>query len=571
MTVDSGQKGASRLAFFACLLLASAVLGSSLRESLPAAEADPAKTGYPNSIAGLGDSITRAANIMFPPADYPEYSWSTGTNASVQSIYSRILQQNPLISGNQHNDAVSGARMVHLNGQAASAVSQGVELVVILMGANDVCTSSEATMTPVATYQSQLEQAMATLSAGLPDARIAIGSIPDIYNLWAVLKDNPSATTIWGMFGICQSMLVNPLSTAQADVNRRNNVRQRNIDFNTVLGNVCAQYIHCRFDDNAGFNTAFTPADVSDLDYFHPSVAGQALAASVGWNNLYDLSDSVAPVSSVTSTPAGGGISVTISATDNMAVSGIEYKLNDGPYQRYAAPVTVTDGSAIAFRAVDVNGNIEATQCLATPDTDVDCAPDPTDNCPGVANPGQANADGDGFGDACDSGDSDSDLVSDQAEYNCGSPANDAARRPERLDLPGDDDGDTLVDEPLPPGTSAYDCDGDGYAGTAEAHVFPTAQGDQDPCGTDAWPADLTSAGGFSANKVNISDLAAYVGVPRYFNTNVGTNTGDVRYDIVPGSTFGPHINIVDLQSVAFATAPMLGGARMFNGPACPW
>jgi len=42
------------------------------------------------------------------------------------------------------------------------------------MGANDVCTPSEASMTPVATFQAEFEAAMATLASGLPDARIAI-------------------------------------------------------------------------------------------------------------------------------------------------------------------------------------------------------------------------------------------------------------------------------------------------------------------------------------------------------------------------------------------------------------
>ena len=38
-----------------------------------------------------------------------------------------------------------------------------------------------------------------------------------------------------------------------------------------------------------------------------------------------------------------------------------------------------------------------------SPDSDGDSIDDPQDNCPNVANAGQADADSDGFGDACDS------------------------------------------------------------------------------------------------------------------------------------------------------------------------
>ena len=322
--------------------------------------ADPPLAGYPNSIAAIGDSMSQAANTD-TPGDHPQYSWTTGTDAAVNSLYARILAVHHGIVGHNYNDSVSGARMVDANGQAQNAVTQGAELVTILMGANDVCTTSEATMTSIATFQSQFQQTMQTLTTGLPASRIAVVSIPDIYNLWSIEHDNPSAQFIWNTFGVCQSLLANPMSMAPADVLRRANVRQRNIDFNTVLHDVCAQYIHCRFDNYVGFNTAFTVADVSMLDYFHPSIMGQALAAQLAWDNGYDFTDSTAPVSDSTGLMQASSAIVTLSATDAEGVLAIEYKLNSGAYQVYSPPLNVAAGTLLTWRAVDVNGNTEGT------------------------------------------------------------------------------------------------------------------------------------------------------------------------------------------------------------------
>ena len=177
--------------------------------------------------------------------------------------------------GRTSNHAVTGADMADLSGQVQAAWRGRALYVTILMGANDVCASSEASMTPTATFRAQLEQSLATLSTGLPDARIFISSIPDIYQLFSIYRYNLGAVSVWSAAGICQSMLANPLSNAAADVDRRARVRQRNIDYNTQLAAACALYVHCRFDGNAGFNTAFVRADVTTRDYFHPSVAGQ--------------------------------------------------------------------------------------------------------------------------------------------------------------------------------------------------------------------------------------------------------------------------------------------------------
>src|SRR5215208_2772446 len=165
------------------LLLAVSVLAA-LVVAAPAA-ADPAVVGYPSVMASTGDSITRAYNdCSFPYVDCPSASWSTGSNSTVNSQARRIAAATGGIW--VYNDAVTGADMADLNAQVQNAVSQGVQYVTILMGANDVCASSEAGMTPVSTFRTQLEQALATLSTGLPNARVFLSSVPDVYMLWAI-------------------------------------------------------------------------------------------------------------------------------------------------------------------------------------------------------------------------------------------------------------------------------------------------------------------------------------------------------------------------------------------------
>jgi hypothetical protein len=173
--------------------------------------------------------------------------------------------------------------------------------------------------------------------------------------------------------------------------------------------------------------------------------------------------------------------------------------------------------------------------------------------------------------------DSDSDGIPDVAESACGSNPNDGGSIPERVDgaFSGvDDDGDTSVDEALPGGSGGFDCDGDGFVGTTETHVFSGATDrDQDPCGTDAWGADIV-AGGIpdSTNKVNLADIVAFIAPVRHFGNDVGTNPGDVRFDLVPGKGFLlTDINISDLAKVTVVSPPMLGGVRAFGGPSCPW
>jgi pimeloyl-ACP methyl ester carboxylesterase len=186
--------------------------------------------------------------------------------------------------------------------------------------------------------------------------------------------------------------------------------------------------------------------------------------------------------------------------------------------------------------------------------------------------------------------DCDGDGVSDADEMACGGDPDDGTKRPERIDaiFAGvDDDGDTQVDEPLPPGTATRDCDGDGYSGARENHVYaPSTFGDQDACGSNAfpttdppspigWPSDLRGESAFSANLVNVVDLGSFTNPVRRINTDVGTTPGDRRWDLAPGAgMLGADINVADMSVLitgATANPPMLLRTRAFNGPACPW
>nr|WP_227874410.1 endonuclease [Tumebacillus algifaecis] len=89
--------------------------------------------------------------------------------------------------------------------------------------------------------------------------------------------------------------------------------------------------------------------------------------------NDFVVADSVAPVTeAATSGTANANgwynqdVTITLTATDNSGVARTEYKIADGEWTEYTAPIAVTtEGThTIAYRSVDVNGNVEADQSL---------------------------------------------------------------------------------------------------------------------------------------------------------------------------------------------------------------
>lgn len=263
---------------FAALAFAASLAFTALALPAPAAALET-----PKSMAATGDSITRAFNLcFFPFTDCPAQSWSTGTSTTVNSHALRFK-----ITNKAYNDAVSGAKMADLPGQMNTVHGRNVDYVTVLMGGNDVCTDTEGGMTSPSAYATAFIQAMDTLKADASPPLVYVVSVPNVKMLWEVLKDDSSARSAWSRYTICQSLLANPLSMERADIDRRERVKQRNMEFNQVLRAACAKYTFCRFDGEAAFGTPFVANDVSTRDYFHPSTAGQAKLSEVSFTHGY--------------------------------------------------------------------------------------------------------------------------------------------------------------------------------------------------------------------------------------------------------------------------------------------
>ncbi|MET7420766.1 SGNH/GDSL hydrolase family protein [Dactylosporangium sp. NPDC005555] len=246
------------------------------------AGADPAPSGSASvTMVALGDSLTTAFASCLAPSPCPRNSWSTGDGTRVDSHYRRLRETSPGLRG--VNSAQGSARADALAAQARTAVTAKAAYVTILIGANDACRPTLDAMTPVDTFRRQVDDALAVLKEGLPQARVLVVSIPDINRLWEVGHTSQVAVKAWS-FGICQALLAAPISTAAADVARRKAFGARVDAYNSQLTAACKAYgARCKDDGGAAHRVAFTLDMVVAQDFFHPNSAGQNAIAKATW------------------------------------------------------------------------------------------------------------------------------------------------------------------------------------------------------------------------------------------------------------------------------------------------
>ncbi|MFI9718439.1 SGNH/GDSL hydrolase family protein [Streptomyces sp. NPDC052396] len=248
-------------------------------QAKPKPKPGPVWNTHPQSIASLGDSITRGYDACSLLSDCPEASWSTGTE--VDSLAVRLL---PSPQGHTWNHARTGARMADLPGQMRAAVAHRPQLVTVLLGANDACRTEVDHMTPVADYRRDFERSLAELRRTLPGTQVYVAGVPDLKRLWSQGSRNPLGRQIWKL-GICPSMLRDAESQDPAAQQRRDQVDRRVGEYNAVLRQVCERDRLCRYDGSV-HEFAFGDDELSQWDWFHPNKRGQRELADLAYRRI---------------------------------------------------------------------------------------------------------------------------------------------------------------------------------------------------------------------------------------------------------------------------------------------
>jgi lysophospholipase L1-like esterase len=260
-------------------------------------------------LAGIGDSIMQGVDASASGAlggDQPEYSFAQGTDAGVDSLYTRYLAASGL-PGGVELESMSGAQMIQGGSRPNAAAqadrvcaqAQKPDRVILLLGGNDVCNASSAASLPAASdFQAALRAALDKLAdpgCALPaGTQVHVLSVPrlDLLPSAAVAKGAPLCVLVAAT--ICP--MVAAAGVTPGDLGQ---VAARIEAYNAAIADEVAAQNVLRAGGGISFSTDWTgptpntsvgtlvfgAGDVSDIDCFHPSAEGQRKLACIAWES----------------------------------------------------------------------------------------------------------------------------------------------------------------------------------------------------------------------------------------------------------------------------------------------
>ena len=264
---------------------------------IPSPTAAPNTPALPALLGAIGDSYSQAWSVspdfLF---DHPQFSWVVGTDKSdgVTSLLERFraLGGSPAVV----DAATSGKKMTDALRQASLVVAAARKLgpgqtayVTFELGTNDICASPDFITDP-ATFTAQLQSAVGTLRAGLPPgSRILMLPVPDFSHFRDITQADAAARALLALpqnLNRCAPYL--GTSSPSAMIKANDNLSQYNAALKAACDEIDAEEgatgaLHCTYNAALLADSNFTIDDLSTVDYFHPSLSGQAKMAEDAW------------------------------------------------------------------------------------------------------------------------------------------------------------------------------------------------------------------------------------------------------------------------------------------------
>jgi hypothetical protein len=278
-------------------LAAAALLASGCGpDAAPGGRTSPAK------LSGIGDSISQGFDAICC-GELPDLGFGQGTEA-VGSIYWRYRSLGALPQGKEFVSR-SGAEMVNdalAQAQAICRMGAKPDRIVLLLGGNDVCNRASAgSLYPVSTFRAALRRALAALgdpACGLaPGSWVHVLSMPrvDLLRAAGLAKGGGRCEAIWSVANVCRVVTAQPDAAVLAQIGAvvdayNDGIAAEVADADDANGGLLG--VHFTTDwrgprathpDSSVGTYAFGPSDLSDVDCFHPSVAGQRRLACIAW------------------------------------------------------------------------------------------------------------------------------------------------------------------------------------------------------------------------------------------------------------------------------------------------
>ena len=260
----------------------------------PVRVADPV-AGPPSSIAALGDSFNTGFAAGSAGGDPRRSRGRRATTRGVDSVYLRLLLLHPAIREHRFLIAKDGSRISDLARQIGLAADHGAQLITVQSGGNDICGAKDAGhATSPELFREQFTHAIGVLRTRLPNARLLLTSITD-EGRW-----NDGSVQIPGNGSkLSDGTVCDPEigGSGKQDPARRTAIQMLERQDNAILRSVCATDPHCRWDGGAFYRLAYSAADISARDAFHPSIEGLGRFAETAWATGFSYADRVAPPS----------------------------------------------------------------------------------------------------------------------------------------------------------------------------------------------------------------------------------------------------------------------------------